>query len=173
MTKKATAAKSKTRAKKPHGRPTALVEGVAVQILTRMASGESLTSICRDEDMPAKSTVLLWAATDRNGFSDRYEKACEARAHHWADELLDIADDSTNDWMMHNDGENAGWKANGEAIQRARLRVDTRKWLLSKLLGRYADKQDLNHTSSDGSMTPKPSAVDPAAVAALVSKLTE
>lgn len=173
MSKKPTAVKRKTPAKKPHGRPTALVEAVALEVLTRMASGESLRSICRDEHMPAKSTVLLWAATDRDGFSDRYEKACEARAHHWADELLDIADDSTNDWMMHNDGENAGWKANGESIQRARLRVDTRKWLLSKLLGKYADKQDLNHTSSDGSMTPKPSAVDPASVAALVSKLTE
>lgn len=116
-----------------------------------MSDGESVKAICEDPRMPARSTVMLWAATDREGFSDRYAKACEARAHFWADELLDITDDARNDWMARQDDEGGtAYQINGEAIQRARLRVDTRKWLLSKMLPRYADKAEVKHTGPDG-----------------------
>lgn len=137
------------------GRPTAYTEEIAAEILRRMACGESVRSICQSDDMPAISTVMLWSATDREGFSERYANACSARAHYWADELLDIADDGRNDWMeRQGDDDNEAYVVNGEAIQRARLRVDTRKWLLSKMLPRYADKAAVDHTSSDGSMSP-------------------
>ncbi len=79
---------------------------------------------------------MLWVATDREGFSEQYAKGCEARAHYWADEMLDIADDGANDYMQREGKE----YVNGEAIARSRLRVDTRKWLLSKMLPKYADK---------------------------------
>ena len=87
------------------GRPSAYSEEIAVEILSRMASGESVKAICDDEHMPARSTVMLWVADDREGFSDRYAKACQARAHYWADELLDIADDGSNDWMERYDSD--------------------------------------------------------------------
>ena len=50
------------------------------------------------------------------------------------DELLEIADDATNDWMekRDRDGEAIGWMVNGEHIQRSRVRIDTRKWIMSK-----------------------------------------
>lgn len=150
--KKATKRKA---VKRSAGRPTAYTNKLSDAILKRMACGESVASICRDPKMPTRSTVMLWAASDREGFSDRYAKAVEARALHWADEILDIADDSRNDWMEREDPDNPGFNLMGENIQRARLRVDTRKWLLSKMLPQYADKQKLDHTSSDGSMTPK------------------
>lgn len=132
------------------GRPTVYSQEIAEAIMLRMAAGESLRSICTDEAMPARSTVMLWVATNREGFSDRYAKACDARAHYWADELLDIADDSSNDYMERE----GATVLNGEALQRSRLRVDTRKWLLSKMLPRYADRQVIDNTSSDGTMTP-------------------
>jgi hypothetical protein len=47
-----------------------------------------------------------------------------------ADELLDIADDATNDFMERN----GKLLPNHAAINRSRLRVDIRKWLLSKAL---------------------------------------
>lgn len=125
------------------GRPSAYSEELAVEICERMASGESLREICRDEHMPARSTVFLWIAHNKNGFSDRYAKAFEARMYYHADELLDIADDGSNDWMERNgDDGNPAYVTNGENIQRSRLRVDTRKWLMSKLLPQYKDKQE-------------------------------
>ena len=58
-----------------------------------------------------------------------------------ADEMLEIADDGSNDWMMGKDGSNQFYAANGEHIQCSRLRLDTRKWLLSKALPKiYGDK---------------------------------
>jgi len=58
------------------------------------------------------------------------------------------------------DGENLGWVVNGEAVQRSRLRLDTRKWYASKIIPKiYGEKQTIDNQSSDGSMSPKPSVV--------------
>lgn len=152
-------------------RPKAYTKEFADTIIERMCAGESVLSICKDESLPARSTVMLWVARDEDGFSDRYAKAQAARAHYWADEILDIADDSRNDWMEREDPDNPGYLHNGESVQRARLRVDSRKWLLSKMLPQYADKQELNHRSSDGTMSPK--SVDSDLVKALADKLVD
>ena len=132
------------------GRPTLYNKELADFILAQIAGGLSVSEICRLPDMPVRSTVMLWVAQDREGFSDRYAKACEARAHYWADEILDIADDAQNDWMERTDteGGNIGWKENGEALGRSKLRVDSRKWLLSKLLPQYSDKQEIKHSGN-------------------------
>ena len=67
------------------------------------------------------------------------------------DENLEIADDGRNDWMERHGDEEAGWVANGEHIQRSRLRIDTRKWMASKLAPKkYGDKLDLNNTHEMG-----------------------
>jgi len=102
--------------------------------------------------MPAMSTVFLWLATHKE-FSEQYELAVQARSAYHAEELLDIADDGSNDWMERkgDDGSVQGWKENGEAIQRSRLRVDTRKWLLSKLQPKkYGDKTAHEHSGPGG-----------------------
>ena len=139
-------------------RPSSYDKKTAKKICLRIAGGESLRSICSDESLPNRSTIFLWVANDREGFSDQYAKACEARLYFHADELVDIADDGSNDWMerFSKDGESEGWKVNGEAINRSRLRVDTRKWILSKLLPKYKDK---------------PEAQDNGDMAALISQL--
>ena len=66
----------------------------------------------------------------------------EARAHHWADEILDICDDGSNDWIERQNKDGSTYETvNSEVINRSRLRVDTRKWLLSKLMPKkYGDK---------------------------------
>ena len=69
-----------------------------------------------------------------------------------ADELLEVADDGRNDWMERQD-DNGGtsWQANGEHIQRSRLRVDTRKWMLSKALPKvFGDKITQEVTGANG-----------------------
>ena len=52
----------------------------------------------------------------------------------WEDEQLEIADNSTNDWVARENGEKAG--TDHDHIQRSRLRVEARKWIMSKRLPR-------------------------------------
>jgi len=125
------------------GRPTLYSEAMAEAILTKITAGMSLREVCRDSAMPDRSTVTLWIAQNREDFSGRYVEACKARAWLMADELVDISDDSTNDYMLRQSKSGEEYEAtNPEAIARSRLRVDTRKWILSKLLTVYADKPE-------------------------------
>jgi hypothetical protein len=109
----------------------------------RLAKGETLRAICRDEGMPPESTVREWALDDRDGFAARYARARQLGAYAMADELLEITDDGRNDWIEREgrDGKSEFF-LNAEHVQRSRLRADTRKWLLSKVLPReFGDKQ--------------------------------
>jgi len=119
------------------GRPRVYDDMLADVILERIAAGESMRSICDDDSLPARSTVALWIVNDEGGFSDRYARARQAQATLLADELMDIADDGTNDYVQSQNGETY----NGEAVARSRLRVDTRKWYLARMLPKvYGDK---------------------------------
>lgn len=132
------------------GRPTDYNETVAAAICERIADGESLRSICADDSMPAKSSVFKWLS-EHQSFSDQYARARETQADAIFDEILDIADDGTNDWMAKQDadGGNLGWRENGEALRRSVLRVDARKWMAGKLRPKkYGEK--LQHTGADG-----------------------
>jgi hypothetical protein len=141
--KGATAPKTKP-APKPRGRPSVYTPEVARKICLQIAEGKSLREICRNEDMPADATVREWVVDDRDGFSAQYTRAIQARAVLWAEEITGIADDGSNDtYIDPNTGQE---KTNAEVVARSRLRVDTRKWMLSKVLPKvYGDKLDLNH----------------------------
>ena len=128
------------------GRPSTYDPEVAETILSRMADGETLRAICRDPGMPPRRTVQGWAIDDVDGFSRRYTRARELQAHAMADELVEISDDGSNDWMDRNDPANPGFDLNGEHIQRSRVRVDTRKWLLAKVLPKeFGDRVQMAH----------------------------
>lgn len=117
-------------------------------ILERLVGGESVRTICADEGMPAASTVFLWLQADA-AFSEQYARAREAQADALFDEILDIADDGSNDWMERKnaDGQNIGWQENGEALRRSTLRVDARKWMAARLQPKkYGDKVTQEHT---------------------------
>jgi len=103
--------------------------------------------------MPVLSTVLLWAVDgNHKEFSEQYKQACDARAEIMFEELLEIADDGSNDFQnvvrsrsssIDDDETDKTFdtKLNPENIQRSRLRVDTRKWYLSKVLPKkFGDK---------------------------------
>lgn len=135
------------------GRPTEYTPEIAREICDRIAAGESLSSICKsDEKFPHKSTVCGWVLDDREGFSQQYAIARQLQAQLLADEIVDIADDSTNDYMLRQSKSGEDYEAvNPEAIGRARLRVDTRKWYLSKVLPKvYGDKVVTEHTGPNG-----------------------
>jgi len=134
------------------GRPSTFTQKIAGVICEKIADGMSLRKICEAEDMPNKSTVFDWLSKNQ-AFADQYTRAREVQADSIFDEILDITDDASNDWMeKHNDkGENIGWQVNGEHIQRSRLRVDARKWMAGKLRPKvYGDKIVNELTGPDG-----------------------
>lgn len=129
------------------GRPSTYSEEIAAKICSLIADGQSLRSICKADNMPASSTVFLWLASHKD-FSEQYARARDAQAEALAEEILEISDDGTNDWMERKgeDGESLGWQLNGEHVQRSRLRVDARKWLASKLAPKkYGERLDVEH----------------------------
>jgi hypothetical protein len=134
------------------GRPTSYTEGLAAEICKRVADGETLSQVCRSDHIPPRTTVMQWVLDNREGFSVRYARAKDMQIEFWADEILDVSDDGTNDYMVRSgaeDDDKSAWCLNGEHISRSRLRVDSRKWLLSKLRPeRYGDK--VQHTGGDG-----------------------
>ncbi|MFM7403309.1 MAG: hypothetical protein ACKO1N_04275, partial [Erythrobacter sp.] len=116
---------------------------VQMDLCQRIMAGESVARICRDEHMPAQSTVYQWLVSN-DQFRAAYQLAKQLMAETLADEVLDISDDSAGDYV---EGEN-GKSFNPEHVQRAKLRVDSRKWLASKLAPkRYGDATTLNHES--------------------------
>lgn len=106
------------------GRPSLYTQEIADEICRRIASGESLRSVCSSDNMPDEKTVRDWVLQDREGFSPQYARACDIRAENWADEIVQIAD-------------------NAEDPQKARLQVDARKWVVSKILPKFSDKQQV------------------------------
>ena len=133
---------------------TRFSQNVFDAICDRIAQGESLRAICKDEDMPTAQNFCKWLARDETGeLRQQYARAREDQADTIFDEILEIADNATNDWMERQ-GEGAiGYQLNGEHVQRSRLRIDARKWMAGKLRPKvYGEKLDLS--STDGSMTP-------------------
>jgi hypothetical protein len=104
------------------GRPTDYTPEIAREIADRMIDGNSMRAVCRQDDMPDEGTVYRWISRHPE-FRALYAHARELQALRWAEEVLTIADDKTLD------------------PQDRRIRVDTRKWLLSKVLPKvYGDK---------------------------------
>ena len=92
-------------------------------------------------NFPTYSTIMKWLSEDKE-LSDKYARAKEAQADFMADEMLDIADDGRNDWMTRTGRDGEDYEViNKEVIQRSKVRIDTRKWLASKLKPKkYGDK---------------------------------
>lgn len=112
--------------KHPGGRPTTYTDEIANEICERIMNGESLRTITKDDDMPERKTIHNWLSVNEE-FLHQYKEARDIQADTYTDEMEDIARDPTID------------------VQRARLIVDTRKWVASKLKPKkYGDKLDLD-----------------------------
>ena len=107
----------------------------------------SLKEICAQNGMPSMPTVIRWLADPRLvDFREMYYFARRVAAELFVDEIFEIADDTSRDWKPTYDkkGEQNGWTPDNEAIQRSRVRIDTRKWYASKMVPRiYGDKVDV------------------------------
>ena len=129
-------------------------------ICKQLEDGKSLRAICKQKGMPNKSTFSRWldGSTDlgitdleRQALCDQYARACEDGIEILADEILEIADDTSKDTITTEGGNET---ANHEWIARSRLMVDARKWLLSKRLPKkYGDKTAVDVTSGGDKIT--------------------
>ncbi len=135
-------------------RPTKYTPELGLIICEGLAEGRTLRAICRDDtNLPDERTVRRWAIDPEHPFAPQYAHARLVGYHSMADEIVEISDDARNDWMVRldKDGAGVGWQLNGDHFQRSRLRVETRKWLLSKALPKvYGDKLAHEHTGKDG-----------------------
>ena len=127
------------------------------EILAQVAKGRSLIGVCTtgDDWIPAESVFRLWCDQDAD-LAARYAQAREVRADVIFEEILDIADNAKNDWMERQGEGDAGWAANGEHVQRSRLRVDARKWMLGKMnQKKYGDRSVVEGPGPNGEHTLK------------------
>lgn len=142
--------------KRPHGNSIYTTEKAA-EICHLMVTMDpvlkrplSVREICRRDDMPHRDTVYSWLLKHKD-FAEMYGRAQDLRADQMFDDCLDIADDSSNDRMeqTNEDGETE-IVPNKEFIARARLRIDTRKWMAGKMNPKkYGDRVINNHVGAD------------------------
>lgn len=133
------------------GRPTDYSQQLADKICAKLTIGESIRTVCKPDGMPSIETFYRWLRTYPE-FNEQYARAKQESADAMAEELLDIADNGTNDWMEDNydKGKTPGYALNGENIQRSRLRVDTRKFLMAKMKPKkYGEKLDMTTNGKD------------------------
>lgn len=112
---------------------------IAAEICERLANGESLRAICRDSKFPTEAAVRGWVIDDKDGFASQYARAREIGYERLAEDIMSISDEPVG--SLVSGGTDTG------AVQKQRLQVDTRKWLLSKMLPKkYGDKQFTEHS---------------------------
>jgi hypothetical protein len=113
------------------GRPAfAYTDEIAAEILALIASGLSLSKVCERDGMPGLTTVWKWLQSNES-FAIAYGRAREEQAEKFVDELVSLADSATNE----------NWKP-------LQLKIDTRKWVASKLKPRtYGERQQVDVTA--------------------------
>jgi hypothetical protein len=133
------------------GRPSSFTQDIADQITSKIVEGYTLRQIAALPKMPDKSTILRWLATNES-FRAQYACAKDVQADLMSEDIIDISDDGTNDWITRENQDGSTYEVlNAEHVQRSRLRVDTRKWLMSKLAPKkYGDKVSAEVTGADG-----------------------
>lgn len=116
------------------------IESIFNEIIKQISEGKSLRAVLRQSDMPDSKTFYKWI-DDEKDKSLQYVRACNERSDGIFDDLLTIADATEDDIIMSEDGKVV---TNHNVIQRDRLRVDARKWALSKMNPKkYGDKVDV------------------------------
>lgn len=140
--KTAKGAVEKPRQSRNRGRPTICTPELTAKLCARLAGGESLRAICSSSEFPDKSTVLLWVVDGKHKeFSDQYRIAREAAGYAHADEALDMRHQVLSGEIGH---------------QEAKVALDALKWGAERMAPKaHSPRMQQEHTSPDGSMTPR------------------
>ena len=106
---------------------TKMTKKITDEIYERLAAGENITSICKDEHMPSRRTVGYWFIEEPEFFT-KYKRSVEVGAEFWMGDTEEIARDQSID------------------PQRARIIADGRKFHIAKVAARFGDKQKVEHS---------------------------
>lgn len=137
----------------PAGRPQAYDrKAVLNYISTEMAKGtRSLEDICKDDAMPCVESIYLWVTEDTEEGRELFKIFTHAQGLWcWAqkEQIMKICDDESRDYYVDDKGIR---RSDNTAVNRDRLRVQTRQWAMNKLLSKiFGDKVTQEHTGEDG-----------------------
>ena len=110
---------------------------LADRVCELILDGLSPEKIGQMSDMPSKRTIFNWL-NEKEEFRQKYEIARMMKAEDWAHEIIEIADDTSQDWIITEDGARV---VDHDHISRVRERIGVRKWLMSKWLPqKYGDR---------------------------------
>jgi hypothetical protein len=112
-------------------------------VCKEIESGKTLRNILKEDKMPSSRTFFIWLDLYPDKVK-QYARATELRAEAIFDDILSIADQNENDTYINEFGIEI---INSDVIQRSRLRIDARKWVLSKLNPKkFGDKVQTEHS---------------------------
>jgi len=132
------------------GRPSLYKPEIYWPILERISAGESLIRICAEEGQPDANTVNGWV-TRYPEFKEKYKEALALRTHHWAEQLVEIAD--TPEIMEKVITKTGGKEGDteqvisGDAVEHRKLRIETRlKMMARHNRAEYGEKVETSGT---------------------------
>lgn len=108
-----------------------LTPDLARAICQGLAEGRLLSSICARQGMPPAALVREWVMRNEADFATQYQNAMKRCLERWAEEILEIADDCCE---IQAAGRKDEIGLSREYLQRARLRIEARKWLITRTL---------------------------------------
>lgn len=112
------------------GRPSSYSDEIADKICDQIADGIGLAIVCQQDGFPDHKTVRGWILANLNGFFSKYARAKDFGMDYQAETMMQVIENEVD-------------------VQRARLKVDTMKWYISKIAPKkYGDKIELTHTNS-------------------------
>jgi hypothetical protein len=113
--------------------------------LPLLADGKALRDIAQIEGMPHQATILRWVENDAGArFREQYARARNHFYDRMAEECVRIADDAGQDFFVEDRNGKSVVVPDLARVQRDRLRVDARKWFLSKRDSkRYGDRLEI------------------------------
>lgn len=111
--------------KHPGKLDSALRQATEESILERLANGESLVSICKDEGMPARMTVQRWQDADEQ-FDVAVTRAREAGMFVRAERAVEAAKSAVDASL-------------------GRLAFDAERWYVGKLSNAFSDDKARKH----------------------------
>ena len=151
VTEKRARASSDAHQKRPVGRPPTFDrQAVAELVFSGMAEGKSLRACFREtEGLPTLGTFLVWVSED-SLLAEQYARARSVCLDAMAEDIIDLAD--TCRIGQKSTSKATGLESTeGDMVERSRLQIDARKWLLSKLAPKkYGDKQQVEHSGTIG-----------------------
>lgn len=119
------------------------------EFLTLISVGKTGVDAAKEMDlMDGEHDQLMKLILHDPSMKKLYDEARQLQAETWADEMIDIADDSMGDVYITQDRNgNDIAKVDGESVRRSQLKIGTRQWLMARLHHeRFGDRLQQNVT---------------------------